>query len=82
MLNELFNNSRLQHELFSFRVLEHVGSQTDSAGAFARRVLTTRHKVVDVLQQLRLAGAWVSTQQNIQFGPKQDNTMNLLAQKR
>lgn len=60
--------SRLQDQLPGLRVLGHVGGEAHGAGAFAGRVLSTRHQVVDVLQQLGLAGSGVSAQQDVDLG--------------
>lgn len=57
--------TRLQHQLPGLWVLHHVGGETDCAGAFSWRVLATGHQVVHVLQQLRLAGTRVSTEQDV-----------------
>lgn len=58
----------LQHQLPGLRVLHDVGRETHSARAFTRRVLTARHQVVNVLQQLRFTRTWVSTQQDVDLG--------------
>ncbi len=67
-------NVRLQDELFCLWILGYVGGETHSGGAFAGRVLSPRHEVVDVLQQLRFTRAWVSAQQNVQLSPAQNGT--------
>ena len=61
---------RLQYKLFGLWVLSDVRSQTDGAGTFTGRVLTSRYQTVDVLQQLGLAGARVTTQQDVDIRPK------------
>jgi len=66
-------NSRLQHQLPCFRVLGDISRQTDSAGTLAGRVLPARHQTVDVLQQLRLTGTWISTQQDVYVRPTTDS---------
>lgn len=66
---------RLQHELASFWVLGDVGSETDSAGPLAGSVLSPGDQAVNILQQLRLAGARISTQQQVQLRPA--TTQNL-----
>ncbi len=58
-------SSGLQDQLPGLRVLHHVGGETHSAGALSRRVLAAGHQVVDVLQQLGLAGAGVSAEQDV-----------------
>lgn len=57
--------SRLENQLPGLRVLGDISSQTNSTGAFTRGVLATRNQVVDVLEQLRFAGAGISTQQDV-----------------
>lgn len=57
--------SGLKDQLPGLRVLHHVGCETHSAGALAGRVLAAGYQVVDVLQQLGLAGSRVSTQQDV-----------------
>lgn len=52
----------LQDQLPGLWVLHHVGGETNSTGALPRCVLATGYKVVDILQQLGLAGAGVSTE--------------------
>lgn len=47
---------RLQDELSGVGVFGDVGRQTDGRGALSRRILTSRHQVVHVLEQLRLRG--------------------------
>ena len=56
---------RLQHELASFWVLGDVGSETNGTGPLAGRVLSSGDQAVNILQQLRLAGTRVSTQQQV-----------------
>lgn len=58
----------LQYQLPCLRVLHHVGCETHSARAFTRSVLTARHQVVDVLQQLRFTRTRVSAQQDVDLG--------------
>lgn len=58
----------LQDKLPRLGVLHHVGGQTHGAGALSRRVLAAGHQVVDVLQQLGLAGARVPAQQDVHVG--------------
>lgn len=58
-------SSGLQDQLPGLRVLHHVGGETHRAGALPRRVLAAGHQVVDVLQQLGLAGAGVSAEQDV-----------------
>lgn len=55
----------LQDQLPGLWVLHHVGGETNGAGALPRRVLATGNKVVDILQQLGLTGAGVSTEQDV-----------------
>jgi len=62
-------NLRLKHKLSRFRVLGDVSRQTDGTGTFTGGVLSARHQAVDVLQQLRLAGAWISAQQDVDVRP-------------
>ena len=69
---------RLKYKLSGFRVLGDVRRKTDGARAFAGRVLSARYQSVDVLEQLGLAGAWVSTQQNVDVRPVTFNTTALL----
>lgn len=57
--------SGLKDQLPGLWVLHHVGSETHGTGAFAGRVLATRYKVVDVLQQLGLTGTGVSTKKDV-----------------
>lgn len=59
--------SSLQDQLPGLRVLHHVCGEAHGAGALPRRVLASGHQVVDVLQQLGLAGAGVSTQEDVDF---------------
>lgn len=61
-------SSGLQDELPGLRVLHHVGGETHGARALPRRVLAAGHQVEDVLQQLGLAGAGVSAQQDVDLG--------------
>lgn len=58
-------SSCLQDQLPGLRVLHHVGGETHSTGALPRRVLSAGHQVVDVLQQLGLAGSGISAQQDV-----------------
>lgn len=58
----------LQHQLPRLRVLHHVGRETYGTRAFTRRVLASRHQVVDILQQLRLTRTRVTTQQDVDLG--------------
>ena len=61
-------SSCLQDQLPGLRVLHHVGGETHGAGALPWRVLAAGHQVVDVLQQLGLAGAGVSAEQDVHVG--------------
>ena len=60
--------ARLQHQLPRLGVLHDVRRQTHGARALARGVLPAGHQVEDVLQQLRLAGARVATEQDVDLG--------------
>jgi len=60
--------ARLQHQLPRLGVLGDVGGEAHGAGALARGVLATRHQVEHVLQQLGLAGARVTAQQDVDLG--------------
>ena len=66
---------RLQYKLSRVRISGDIGGETDSAGAFTRRVLTPGNQAVYVLQQLRLTGAWISTQQYVQLSPEYEETL-------
>mmetsp|Transcript_11512 Transcript_11512/g.37643 ORF Transcript_11512/g.37643 Transcript_11512/m.37643 type:complete len:644 (+) Transcript_11512:854-2785(+) len=56
---------RLEHKLLGLRVLCHVRRQADRRRALARSVDAARRDLVHVLQQLRLSGARVSDEQNV-----------------
>lgn len=58
----------MQTKLPSFRVSGDVSGETNGRRTLAGGELTPRHKVVDVLQQLRLAGAGISTKQDVDVG--------------
>ena len=58
----------LQDELARFRVLGDVRRQTDGRATLAGRVLRPGHQMEDVLQQLRLAGAGIAAQQDVDLG--------------
>lgn len=60
--------SGLQDQLPGLWILHDVGSETHGAGALSGRVLAAWHQVVDVLQQLGLAGARVSAEQDVHIG--------------
>ena len=60
----------MEDELARLRVLGDVGGQADGGRALPGRVLAARHQAVHVLQQLRLAGARVAAQQDVQVGPE------------
>lgn len=60
----------LQDQLAGLGVLHDVGGQADGARTLARGVLAARHQVMHVLEQLRLAGAGVSAQQDVDLGPE------------
>lgn len=56
---------RLKHKLSCFWVFGDVRSQTDSTGTLARRVLPSRDKLINVLQQLWLTGTRITTQKDV-----------------
>lgn len=58
----------LQDQLPGLGVLHHIGGQTHGAGTLSGCVLAAGHQVVDVLQQLGLAGTRVPTQQDVHLG--------------
>lgn len=60
--------SSLQDQLPGLRVLHDVGGETHGAGALSRRVLAAGHQVVDVLEQLGLAGAGVTAEEDVYLG--------------
>ena len=57
----------MQNKLSCLRVSGDVGGETDGRRTLARSELTPRHQMVNVLQQLRLAGTGVSAQQDVHF---------------
>lgn len=54
--------------MFSVGVFSDVGGETDSGRSLSGGVLSARHQLVYVLQQLRLARARITTQQYVNLG--------------
>ena len=50
--------------------LSDVGRETNSAASLSTGVLRPGHEVVDILEQLALVGAGVTTQQDVQLRPE------------
>ena len=58
----------LKNKLASLRILGDVGSQADGRRPLSGSVLRSRHQVKDVLEELRLGGAGVSAQEDVDLG--------------
>lgn len=71
----LTQSASLERDLACLGILGNIGSETDGRTTLSRGILTTRRNVIDILQQLRLWSARVTTEENIDLRSKVPSTL-------